>query len=126
MPILIVSLGGALGAACRYLTYIWIRSRTNHHFPLGTLLVNILGCFAVGALMVMIEKSVPYHRHILLLGVTGFLGSYTTFSAFGFETLHLIRTNQIGWAFLNVLANVCIGLGAVWVGRIVGSGITQF
>lgn len=117
LPIITVAVGGALGAVARYLTYLWVRAQITHHFPFGTLLINVAGCLVVGALMVLIEREVPFHRHLLLIGVTGFLGSYTTFSTFGFETMHLIRNNQFGWATINVLANVMFGLGGVWIGR---------
>lgn len=113
MPVIAVAIGGTLGAAARYLTYLWVKTQTTHHFPIGTLLINEAGCLAICVLIVLVEKSVPFHRHLLLIGVTGFIGSYTTFSTFGFETLHLIRSDQFGWATINVLANVVLGLGGV-------------
>ena len=117
LAVVTVAVGGAFGSVARYLTYLWAKNQTSHPFPTGTLLINVSGCLATGALMVLIEKSVPFHRHLLLMGVTGFIGSYTTFSAFGFETLHLIRTDHFGWAAINVLANVILGIGALWVAR---------
>jgi len=117
LPVVMVAIGGALGAVARYLTYIWVRAQSTHYFPIGTLLINVAGCFAIGVLMVFVEKSVPFHRHLLLIGATGFLGSYTTFSTFGFETIHLIRNDHFGWAGANILANVVLGLVGVWMGR---------
>lgn len=120
LSIFIVAFGGALGAVARYFTYLWVKSQITHHLPLGTLLVNVAGCFAIGVLMVFIEKAVPFHQHLLLVGVVGFLGSFTTFSTFGFETLYLIRNDQLGWAVTNIFANVLVGLGAVGLGHWLG------
>lgn len=118
MSVFIVGFGGFLGAVARYLINHFIRSQTSIQFPVATLMINVVGCFFIGVLMVFVERAVPYHRHILLLGVTGILGSFTTFSAFGFETLHLLRSGDFYLASINVMANVLLGLVAVWIGRL--------
>lgn len=121
MSVVIVALGGAFGAVARYLTYIWLQKPLAHPFPLPTLLINILGCFLIGMLMIFIERNVPLQRHLMLIGVTGFLGSFTTFSTFGFETFHLIRNDQMGLAAAYVFVSVASGLIAIWAGRILFS-----
>ncbi len=86
-------------------------------FPLATLLVNVCGSFLIGFLMLCVERAIPFHRQILLLGVTGFLGGMTTFSAFTFETVSLFRSDQVILAGINVSANLILGLAAVVLGR---------
>ncbi|MGE0763807.1 MAG: fluoride efflux transporter CrcB [Bdellovibrionales bacterium] len=117
MTLLIIGVGGFLGAVVRYLTYTWARVQFSTQLPAATLMINVAGCFFAGMLMVFVERGVPYHRHLLLLGLTGFLASYTTFSTFGLETVDLIRSNDIGLALINVTANLLGGLIAVIAGR---------
>jgi fluoride exporter len=116
MGFLIVGFGGFFGALARYVVYLGERSLSSSRFPFGTLL--ILGCFLAGVLLAVVEKALPVHRHLILLGTMGFVGSFTTFSTFGVETLHLIRSDQIGWALFNVVANVVLGVFAIWLGRL--------
>ena len=117
MSVFVVAIGGAAGAVARYLTYLWLQKFYGAFFPLPTLLINILGCFLIGILMLLVENNAPNQRHLLLIGATGFLGSYTTFSTFGFETFHLIRSNQFGWVAVYVTTSVVLGLAAIWAGR---------
>lgn len=118
---LLVGLGGFLGATTRYATYLWFASRNLTQFPWATLAVNVLGCLLIGAATVFFERSIPYNKQLLLLGTVGFLGAFTTFSAFGFESFALLKSHQTGLALLNILANVCLGLGAVFLGRYLSS-----
>ena len=117
MEFLIVGFGGFFGAIARYLIYLGERQMTAHKFPFGTLFINLIGCALAGLLLSFIERSVPVHRHLILLVSMGFIGSFTTFSTFGVETLTLMRTNQLALAILNVSANVILGVLAVWFGR---------
>ncbi len=79
------------------------------------MLLDLLVIAVSGALG---ERAVPFHRHLFLVGVVGFLGSFTTFSTFGFETLELMRAGgQITWVVVNVCAQLLLGVGAVWLGR---------
>lgn len=117
MSVLIVALSGAMGAVARYQMYLLMQKQLDHSFPIPTLVINILGCFLIGMLMISVERAVPYNRHLFLIGATGFLGSFTTFSTFGFETFHLIRNNQMGHAVAYVSVSVIFGLVAIWAGR---------
>lgn len=117
MEFLIVGFGGFFGSIARYLIYLGERSLSTYKFPLGTLFINVLGCFLAGLLLAMTEKSFPVHRHLILLGTMGFVGSFTTFSTFGVETFHLIRSGQPGLGLLNVTANLVIGIMSIWFGR---------
>ena len=112
-----VGLGGALGAICRYITYeICLILIKNAWLPIGTMTVNIGGCFIIGLLGGLAETRNLFSPDIRALIFIGFLGSFTTFSTFGFETVSLIRSGQTGVALANVLIQVIAGLAAVSAG----------
>lgn len=121
---LAVGLGGGLGAMCRYLVGgLVLHYLTNLKFPLGTLLVNVSGCFLIGLVAGVAERYHLFGVTTRLFLVTGFLGGFTTFSAFGYETLFLIRRGEVTLAGTNVLLNVFASLVAVWLGsRLSGVG----
>ncbi len=113
---LFVGLGGFLGSMARYFVYVLVSVNAPGKFPLATLVVNLFGCFCMGLLSSMIEKQYSIsHEHLLFLSV-GVLGGFTTFSAFGMETVSLIRSNQITLAAVNIVANLGLGLLAVFLG----------
>ena len=117
MTLVWVGIGGCLGSVLRYLLSEYVQGRAGGPFPLGTLAVNILGCFAIGGLTGLFEGTMlppPEARAFLVAGI---LGGFTTFSAFGNETLLLARAAGRGPALANVAAQVLLGLGAVWLGR---------
>lgn len=115
--IMLVMLGGSVGALTRYifssLAFLFFGSR----FAWGTLLVNLLGCFLVGMLFGIFERSsqsqVP---HLRILFMTGFLGSLTTFSTYALETVHLFHTRGALMSLLNILTNNILGVVLVLVG----------
>ncbi len=110
-----------MGAIARYGLSTWA-ARHAERFPLGTLAVNVVGCFAIGALSLVAERSnlSETTRHFLAVGV---LGSLTTFSTFGIETFSLLRTGSLVAAGTNVAANVGLGLVAVVAGRALARGL---
>jgi fluoride exporter len=125
IDLVVIAVSGAVGAVARYLSYVAGRTLSpSTHFPVVTLLINVTGCLLIGLIMVFVERAVPFHRHLLLVGVIGFLGSFTTFSTFGFETLELVRMGHIGWAVTNAATQVVGGVGAVWLGRIIAHSLT--
>jgi CrcB protein len=112
-----IGIGGFLGAIARYSISHWI-----HHygisFPLGTLMVNLVGCFCIGFLSAGIEKypeKIPATLRLFL--ITGILGALTTFSTFSYETLELLKKGKPFWAFLNITFNLFFGLLAVALGQ---------
>ena len=121
--VLLVGLGGFLGSIGRYLLSGWVQSRGGAGFPYGTLAVNVGGCFVMGALSELAETYsflTPQARAFLAVGI---LGGFTTFSAFGNETLNLARDGERGLALGNITANVLLALAAVWLGRLSAHGI---
>jgi fluoride exporter len=115
--LILVGIGGVLGSISRYLVYVWFNAKAWNQFPWATLSINVVGCLFIGIIGGLIERSVPFHRNLYLIGSVGFLGAFTTFSAFGIETLSLIRVEGIVPAMANIFANVALGLIAVWIGR---------
>ena len=115
--LLAVGLGGFLGAVARYSLSELAHRLVQTAFPLGTLLVNTVGCLLVGVVLGLIEDRQLFAPATRLFLTVGILGGLTTFSAFGYETVELLKTGGTKLAVLNVLANVALGLSAVVVGR---------
>lgn len=116
MKCMVVGLGGFLGANARYLIGGWVQERYGASFPYGTLLVNVTGCFILG-LFARLALELPWREEWRLFVAIGFLGAYTTFSTFGYETLQLIAEGRrYHLAALNILASVFIGLFAAYGG----------
>jgi CrcB protein len=121
--VLIVGLGGFLGASARYLAGLFLHRRLGDAFPYGTLAVNVVGCLAIGVILHYAEERAIVSRDAMLFLVTGVLGGFTTFSSFGAETLSLLREGGFGPAALNIVANLLLGLAAVWLGRAIPRGL---
>ncbi len=118
--ILLVGLGGFIGSIMRYLLSGYVQQSTKSiDFPFGTLVVNVLGCFAIGFLAQLVEGRGMFTSESRTFVFIGILGGFTTFSSFGNETLNLARDSQMINALANIGANVVIGLFAVWLGRTV-------
>lgn len=115
---LLVGLGGALGSMARYGVGLALPSSG---FPYATLAVNVIGCFGIGLALPMLERAAALSPDLRLLIVVGFLGGFTTFSAFGNDTLALVRSGT-SLALLNIAANVVLGLAAVVAGRAIAVG----
>jgi CrcB protein len=115
--LLLVAAGGALGSAARYLLSGWVLHHTvDWRFPLGTFLVNVLGCLAVGILGGLVVKHDFFSPEVRLLLFTGIAGGFTTFSAFGVETFYLLRRGEILVAGGYVGSSVVVGLAILWAG----------
>ena len=117
VQMLMVGLGGFFGAISRYWVSGWIQRRFGEGFPLGTLVVNLLGCFLIGLMMhlVLTRDWISPNQRFLL--VVGFLGSLTTFSTFGYETLLLLDEGRPTAALGYVGLNCIVGMAAVMAGR---------
>jgi CrcB protein len=122
---LAVMIGGAVGTALRMALSNWIADRMAHAFPLGTLVVNISGCFVIGLFGGLTGPNSPLLvsplvRQAVMIGV---LGGYTTFSSFSFQTLNLMNDGEWLYAGLNVALSVILCLAAVWLGSAVANAI---
>lgn len=113
---LAVMAGAALGGLARYLVVSTITARLESRFPWGTFLVNITGCFLIGLISTLLIERAPSPATWGLFLVTGILGGYTTFSAFGWETVQLSRQGEHLLALANVLGSATAGYLAVWLG----------
>jgi CrcB protein len=112
--LLAVAIGGAAGAICRHLVNL-ICSR--YHFALGTLMVNIVGCFLIGLLISLRSADAQRWGDFTHSALTiGFLGALTTFSTFGFQTSQFFNNAQHGLGLLNIGSNMLLGLLAVYAG----------
>lgn len=114
--IMVIALGGALGALSRYELGLWISTKWNQGFPLGTFIINITGAFLLGFLNILfIEKLTISPLWRLGIGI-GFLGAYTTFSTFGYEVIMLLEGGSLLTAGLYTLLSVSIGFTGVALG----------
>jgi len=115
--ILFVGLGGCVGSIGRFLIGVWVqRGLRVTSFPIGTLTVNILGCFLIGILGGLSDLKGVLHPQMRLLLMVGVLGGFTTFSSFGYETMALLRDAEYGLALLNTGGSVILGCAAVFLG----------
>ena len=113
---LIVGAGGFIGAIARYAVGVWCGMFWRREFPLGTFLVNVSGCFILGLFLTLAAERLPIDPRLRLFVATGFVGAYTTFSTFEYETQRLTTTGAFGWAIVNVLTSVVAGFLAVQIG----------
>jgi CrcB protein len=115
--LILVGVGGCLGAIARYKLGGWVLHHTlDWRFPLGTIIVNVVGCLVAGLLTGLIEKHHVLTQDARVFLFTGLLGGFTTFSAFGLETGFLMRRGEFAVAMLYVVASVAGGIAAFWLG----------
>ena len=124
---ILVFLGSGVGGLLRYVLSGLIQSWWGPTFPIGTLIVNVSGCLAIGFLAAMMTGPVIVREEYRIAILIGLLGGYTTFSSFGRETMALVNDREWLYAALNVVLSNLLGLVAVWAGaaisaRIYGAG----
>jgi CrcB protein len=117
--LLLIASGGALGALARYFVWSLLQGRSASPFPIGTRAVNALGCLLMGVLVALVETRVDLHPELRFLLGVGFLGSFTTFSSLGHETIELLRQGSFALALASVALNLLLGLAAILAGRAV-------
>jgi CrcB protein len=114
-----IAAGGLVGTLCRYMFSTWVDERSHSSFPYGTLAVNLVGCFVAGLLFPIFERAaIPAEMRLAVF--TGFLGGFTTFSAYGLQTLVLVDGGMAAMAAMNVMISNVVGLAMVWLGSTVG------
>ena len=120
----VVGVGGALGAIARYYATDWVRSVFGAEFPWGTLAVNGVGSLLLGFLFVWLEHRAPSNLSRELLAI-GFLGSFTTFSTFSYETVALFRAGEVVRAGGYAAGSVLLGVVAVVIGAGLAGLVTR-
>lgn len=118
VEVLCIALGGALGTLSRYGVGILSQRFLGDGFPYGTLTVNVVGCFFMGLIGTIGAKTQIVPQFVVAAATIGFLGGFTTFSAFGNETYRHFEAGRTVLALGNIAANVCLGLLAVWAGNL--------
>ena len=116
-----VALGGAIGASCRYLTNVGAMRLLGSGFPYGTVMVNILGSFLMGVLVVAFAHRGGNQFAPLLM--SGVLGGFTTFSAFSLDAVNLYQRGDILLAATYVFGSVAVGIAALIVGMAIARGV---
>ena len=115
--VLLVGAGGFVGSVMRYMVGIWVQSVAgNSWIPYGTLTVNVVGCFLIGFIVGLAETRQFLGEGTRALVIVGLFGGFTTFSAFGYETIAMVREGHMVSAAANVGIQVSLGLAAVWIG----------
>ena len=124
MTLLLVGAGGLVGASMRYILGTWVQSAAGADgFPYGTLAVNAIGCLLIGLIAGFAEARQPLGSEAQAFLIVGLLGGFTTFSAFGIDTIRLLRDGAYLAGSANVLLQVAIGLSAVLAGLRLGRAV---
>jgi CrcB protein len=119
----IIGIGGFFGAIARYGVALWIGQRWGRSFPLGTFVINVSGSFVIGLAMSLLTERFIVNPQWRLLLVVGFLGAYTTFSTFEYETGALLKDGEWFFASLNVVLSVLAGFAALKAGEVLAKSI---
>lgn len=118
---IMVAGGGAVGSLMRYWINLAAYRTFPPTFPLGTLIVNVLGCFLIGLVFALSEKSNLISPSLRLFLVVGICGGFTTFSTFSMESINLLRAREIWFFFMNIGAQLFLGMTATVLGLLLGN-----
>lgn len=117
---LFVAAGGLVGSVARYWLTGWVQNATTTTFPLGILVVNVLGSFVVGLVMALSLERGMISAEMRILFATGLCGGFTTMSTFSYETIALLQSGSTAAALANVGFTLGLCLTAVWAGMVAG------
>jgi len=120
---IMVGLGGVAGAILRFWLGGVTSNRFGARFPYGTFVINCTGCFLIGLVMTLLSERTHWSANWRYLVPVGFIGAYTTFSTFEYETMRSLQDGEIGIALLNVVLSVVVGFLCVWAGLAAGRGL---
>src|SRR5207253_1193603 len=123
MQYLVIALGASLGANLRFAVSTWAAAQFGLLFPWGTLIINVTGSLVIGFFLTAISEQTTMSPLWRLFFATGFLGGYTTFSAFSYECLELLRTGAVAQAGAYAMASVAGGIGAAFLGFLAARSI---
>jgi CrcB protein len=118
-----IALGGAMGALARYQLTVAIQGRIPAAFPWGTFIVNVTGCFVMGVVTTLLTDRLVVHPNWRFLIPIGFIGAYTTFSAFEMETFLAMTDGAWLIGAMNVIGSVAAGYFALWLGVVLTRAI---
>lgn len=121
---LLVGIGGFFGSVARYGVGLYVSERIGTRFPLGTFVINISGSFAGGFILSLFAARAFLNPNLKVLLVIGFIGAYTTFSAFELETLHSVQDGDWQIALLNILLSVVVCFAAAWAGEMLWKAVS--
>ena len=110
-----ICVAGAMGTGARYLVVLWAAQRFGATFPYGTFIVNVTGCFMIAAIMHLATVN-AWPGTVRAALTVGFLGGYTTYSSFNYETARLLEEGAFATALLNVVLTICSGFAAGGLG----------
>ncbi len=119
----LVAVGGAVGSVLRFWVHNFVGERVGGRFPWGTFVINITASFLIGLVVAFLAQGNGWSANWIYLIAVGFLGGYSTFSTFEYETLRVAMDGEILIAGLNVVLSVVVGFVAVWLGVIAGRAI---
>lgn len=123
LQLIAIALGGALGAVMRYSVSLGVHGLFGRSFPIGTLSVNVLGCFGMGILYVLLLERFTLGGEWRAALQIGLLGAFTTFSTFSIESIILFENGEMVKAWMNIVFSVVFCLAATWVGIKLGRNL---
>ncbi len=120
----LIALGGALGSVARYWVGSTVAGRMGTRFPYGTFAINLTACIVIGFSLTYLGKRVELNPAWRYLIPVGFVGAYSTFSTYEWETLSTLRAGAFAVAALYALGSLVLGLAATWVGVVLADAIS--
>ena len=121
--ILLIGFAGLAGTLGRYFMSGLVARRFGETFPVGTIIINVIGCFLAGLLFYVLQERSLVSETVRLAIMVGFLGGFTTFSAYGLQTFTLFRDGEVLLAFLNLAISNVLGLFMVWLGFVAARAV---
>jgi len=123
--ILLIGFAGLVGTLSRYCLAGMFGRRFGESFPIGTIIINVVGCFLAGLLFYVLQERTLVNETVRLAIMVGLLGGFTTFSAFGLQTFTLFRDGEVLLAFANLIVSNVLGLFFVWVGFLLARAVVN-